>query len=355
MQISGDIKRVDVTAAVALGVLVVGRGSPSGAGVAAPRLQPSPRFERLTGVPGRDRLVRPVLHRARRLLHAALVPAVGSGTSPRSPSTAWPCCPRGADLLDGAAAEGPGSLRAVQAISCSPAGRVPVPRAPSSSTRTSLHPGGQPRRRQLDQRQPPRRRRRSPPGTPACSVLHRPARGQPRRRGATAASSPTPWRGPAALPAGRGRDPHRQPRRRRRRRRPAARAGRRIGHGIGAAMELVHAEPFRTPARHPGAAPACGARRLRLRSSRLRPLHAADPLSQPPLASSTDCLPAEIHGIIARSSAPTCSIWCSRALLEQAGEVRPGRCGSRRSTPRRTAPDWISSRILLHLGLGRRR
>src|SRR5690606_4176838 len=32
---------------------------------------------------------------------------------------------------------------------------------------------------------------------------------------------------------------------------------------------------------------------------------------QPPETSWTRCLPAEIHGIIARSCSPTCSIWCA--------------------------------------------
>ena len=36
--------------------------------------------------------------------------------------------------------------------------------------------------------------------------------------------------------------------------------------------------------------------------------------AQPPLMSWTRCLPAEIHGIIPRSSSPTTSIWCSLPL-----------------------------------------
>ena len=77
----------------------------------------SARFPQLTGFLAADRLVRPVLHRAGRLLHAAL----------SASSWLWYFAPLvlygvgllvhgGADLLDGAAAEGPRSLRAVQAI-----------------------------------------------------------------------------------------------------------------------------------------------------------------------------------------------------------------------------------------------
>ena len=44
---------------------------------------------------------------------------------------------------------------------------------------------------------------------------------------------------------------------------------------------------------------------------------------QPPEASATLVLPAEIHGIIARSSAPTCSIGWSLPSSLEALEVRP--------------------------------
>lgn len=115
MQISGDIKRVDVTPTVALGVLVVGLISLA-VGRSLRRLQPNPRFERATTFLTATGWYAPFC-----------IGLVGYYTLLSSQTWLWYFAPLAlygmaillhgaADLLDGAAEEGPSSLRAVQAI-----------------------------------------------------------------------------------------------------------------------------------------------------------------------------------------------------------------------------------------------
>jgi hypothetical protein len=64
----------------------------------------------------------------------------------------------------------------------------------------------------------------------------------------------------------------------------------------------------------------------------------------PPLASSTDCLPAEIHGIMPRSSLPTASIWWDLPASRRRWKfARPPRDSAIHSSA--NLPVWISSRI----------
>ncbi len=115
MQISGDIKRVDVTPAVALSVLLVGLVA-FGVGRSLRRLEPSPRFERVRTFGAATGWYAPFC-----------IGLVGYYTLLSSQTWLWYFAPLAlygtaillhgaADLLDGAAEEGPGSLRAVKAI-----------------------------------------------------------------------------------------------------------------------------------------------------------------------------------------------------------------------------------------------
>ena len=115
MQISGDIKRVDVTPAVALGVLVVGLVAFT-VGRSLRRLQPNVRFERVTTFLATTGWYAPFC-----------LSLVGYYTLLSSQTWLWYFAPLAlygtallvhgaADLLDGAAEEGASSLRAVQAI-----------------------------------------------------------------------------------------------------------------------------------------------------------------------------------------------------------------------------------------------
>ena len=263
MQISGDIKRVDLDPGVASACSssprvagVVGRRLPT-ASAAQRALRPPHRLPRRTGwyVPFCIGLVGyyTLLSAQQWLWYFA--PLVLYGLGPAA-CTAAPTCstarpPRARS-----------SLRAVQAILLLPLlGGVPVPRPPVRRPRPPLDPGGQPGRRALDQRQPARGRRRRLAGTPARSGAFT---DQPVvnldgvvNSGEFADAMATGRGG--ALPPGRGRHPHRQPRRRRRRRRPPGpRAGRRALRRRHRAPPWTSSTPSRssTPAPPPVAAPA---------------------------------------------------------------------------------------------------
>ena len=204
MQISGDIKRVDLTPApwssACSWPAVVGLRRSDGQ---LRRLEPSDRFERLTGLPGRHRLVRPVLHRPGRLLHAALVPDMALVLRPARAL-------RHGDLLVTAAPtcstarpqEGPTSLRAVQAILLLPllGGFLflgpPVPRPGPA-----LDPGGQPGRRAPGSAPTSPTTPSSPRGTRASSAASPTSPWSTSTAWSTAASSPTPWPTAGAAPS----------------------------------------------------------------------------------------------------------------------------------------------------------
>ena len=144
MQISGDIKRVDVTPTVALGVLLVGLVA-FGVGRSLRRLEPSPRFERVTTFLAATGWYAPFC-----------IGLVGYYTLLSSQTWLWYFAPLAlygtailvhgaADLLDGAAEEGPSLSAGGAGDPPAPAaGRVPVPRPPVRRPAPALHPGGQP-------------------------------------------------------------------------------------------------------------------------------------------------------------------------------------------------------------------